>query len=114
MQNYPEILLVEDNDDDAEIVSSVFARNNINPAIKRTRTGEEALDYLQQKGKYLNTGGVKAPRLVLLDINLPKLNGIETLRRMRAHPATAHTPVFIFTSSSNDHNAFESYKLGIT
>lgn len=113
-EQQPEILLIEDNDDDAEIVSSIFEKNNMNHTICRMRNGEDALDYLFQKGKYSNDSKSKIPRIVLLDINLPKLNGIDVLRRMRAQPRTKNIPVFVFTSSTSDYNAFESFRLGVT
>jgi len=110
----PEILLVEDNDDDAEIIASIFLKNKINHSIRRIKTGEEAMDYLFQKGAFVDNDKNDIPRIVLLDINLPKLNGIDVLRRIRAQQRTEHMPVFIFTSSSSDYNAFESYRLGVT
>ncbi|MDB5013581.1 MAG: hypothetical protein JWQ25_1783, partial [Daejeonella sp.] len=113
-QQHPEILLVEDNDDDAEIITSIFEKNNINHTICRKKNGEDALDYLFQRGKYLNNREEPIPRIVLLDINLPKINGIDVLRRMRAQPRTKNIPVFVFTSSASNYNAFESYRLGVT
>ena len=110
----PEILLVEDNDDDAEIVLSILEKNKINATVYRVNSGEDALDYLFQKGKFENARNKKNPRIVLLDINLPRLNGIDVLKSMRAHPGMEHTPVFVFTSSTSDYDAFESYRLGVT
>jgi len=109
----PEILLVEDNDDDAEIVNSIFEKNHIDHIIRRARNGEDAIEYLMQSG---NAAGDKAnyPQVVLLDINLPKMSGIDVLRRIRSNPRTEHIPVFVFTSSTSDYNTFESYRLGVT
>src|SRR5688572_6735198 len=92
----PKILLIEDNDDDAEIVTSIFLKNNINNPVQRSKTGEDALDYLFQKGKYDDQSSTGLPGIILLDINLPKMNGIDVLRRLRAKPQTEHIPVFIF------------------
>lgn len=104
------ILLVEDNDDDAEIIHSIFKKNQINNVV-RVRNGEDAVDYLFDK-----KGDVKinSPRVVFLDINLPKMNGLDVLKKMRCHPKTSRLPVFVFTSSDSNYNVFESYKLGIT
>src|SRR6185436_896364 len=66
-----------------------------------------------QKGKFVDNKK-DIPRIVLLDINLPKLNGIDVLRRIRSQSRTEHIPVFVFTSSSSDYNAYESFRLGVT
>jgi len=113
IEQYPEILLVEDNDDDAEIIHSVFAKNDVAHTMHRVRNGEDALDYLLQTGDFKGREGT-APNVVLLDINLPKMNGIDVLRRMRSQPRTEHIPVFVFTSSTSNYSAFESYRLGVT
>src|SRR5690349_19272707 len=91
-----EILLVEDNDNDAEIAMSVLG-SKTNAAVHRVYNGQEALDYLSQKGRYADNDKNNIPKVVLLDINLPKLNGIEVLRRMRSQPHTERIPVFVFT-----------------
>lgn len=113
-QKLPRILLVEDNDDDAEIITSIFNKNKLFHTIDRMTNGEDALDYLFRKGKFISEKERNLPNIVLLDINLPKINGIDVLRRMRTNNSTAHIPVFVFTSSVSDYNAFESYRLGVT
>jgi len=109
-----EILLVEDNDDDAEMVSTILAENHITHTMCRVRNAEDALARLLPCRNYSEGYKYSVPRAILLDLNLPKLNGIELLRRLRSHQRTEHVPVFVFTSAGSDYNAFECYRLGIT
>ena len=112
-QQLPKILLVEDNDDDAGIITSIYKKNNVHHTIDRVTNGEDALDYLLRKGRFASEQGSNMPNILLLSINLPKLNGIDLLRRLRVYNTTVHIPVFVFTSSASDYNAFESYRLGV-
>ena len=109
-----EILLVEDSDDDAELVSSIIQKNNINSNVLRVKTGEEAIEFMFQRGKYASNENGNLPKVVLLDINLPKMNGLDVLQRMKSNEKTEHLPVFVFTSSGSDYTVFQSYKLGVT
>lgn len=106
------ILLVEDNDDDVELTRRAFAKNNLRSALAVVRDGQEALDYLFGAGPYLGRDVGLLPRLVLLDLNLPKLDGLEVLRRIRAAEATRRLPVVMLTSSREERDIAQSYDLG--
>jgi two-component system response regulator len=101
------ILLVEDNPDDVLFTLRAFAKNNIGNEVVVANDGEQALEYL------LPAGGVALqPALVLLDVNLPKVNGLEVLRRLRADERTRSLPVVVLTTSSEERDIVESYRLG--
>ena len=104
------ILLVEDNPDDEALTLRAFKKNNITNEILVAHDGAEALDYL------LGTGGsgrgIIEPQVVLLDLKLPKVDGLEVLRRIRAEERTRLLPVVILTSSKEDRDVIESYRLG--
>jgi two-component system response regulator len=105
------ILLVEDNPDDITLTTRAFKKNNIGNEMAVAHDGEEALRYLLPDAA---TGTVIAPLplIVLLDINLPKINGLDVLRRIRAHERTKHLPVVVLTTSSEERDIVESYDLG--
>jgi two-component system response regulator len=98
------ILLVEDNPDDAELIQLAFQRNNITERVVRVSDGVEALDYL--------FGQAPAPQLVLLDLHLPRLSGLEVLERIRGNPTTRLQPVVLFTSSTEQEDLLNGYRLG--
>jgi two-component system response regulator len=98
------ILLVEDDPDDEELTISSLRRHNIG-RIQTFHDGVQALHYLHHEN-------VELPRVVLLDLKLPKLDGLEVLRRIRAHPRTEFLPVVIMTSSKQDRDRVESYEDG--
>ena len=104
------ILLVEDNPDDEALTLRAFKKNNITNEILVARDGAEALDYL------LGSGGsgraIIEPQVVLLDLKLPKVDGLEVLRRLRAEERTRLLPIVILTSSKEDRVVIESYRLG--
>jgi two-component system, response regulator len=101
------ILLVEDNADDVALTSRALRKHNIRNELVVAADGEEALSYLSPSG---DAGPL--PVLTLLDINLPKVNGLEVLRSIRAHPRTQLLPVVILTTSSEERDIVESYQLG--
>jgi two-component system response regulator len=105
------ILLVEDNPDDVTLTVRAFRKNNISNEMAVACDGEEALRYLLPDAA---TGTVTAPLplMVLLDINLPKVNGLDVLRRIRSHDRTRHLPVVVLTTSSEERDIVESYDLG--
>lgn len=105
------ILLVEDNEDDIELVELAMQSGNIANQLDIVRDGEEALDYIFCKGKYENRSCDDLPALILLDLNLPKINGHEVLKAIRENEKTSLIPVTIFTSSSQEKDIIESYKL---
>ncbi len=106
------ILLVEDNPDDAELTLRSLRRNNILNEVVIARDGAEALDYLFAIGPYAGRDPPVRPDVVLLDLKLPRLNGLDVLRRLRADPRTQLIPVVILTSSSEDEDILASYRLG--
>ncbi len=104
------ILLVEDNPGDEALTRRAIAKTNIHNAITVARDGAEALDYLFGTGPH--DGRPVTPELVLLDLKLPKVDGLEVLRRIRAHPRTGLLPVVILTSSLEEKDVINGYGLG--
>ena len=103
------ILLVEDNDDDAELTVMAFQEAKITNPLTRARDGIEALDYLFARGKYAGRDVTDLPAITLLDLNLPKLNGLEVLKAIRAGEHTRHLPIIILTSSNEDRDRMGAY-----
>jgi two-component system response regulator len=106
------ILIVEDNPDDEEFTLRALRRAKVTNEIVVTRDGSEALDYLYGTGAYAGRDPAVTPSVVLLDLKLPKLSGIDVLRRMRGEEATRYTPVVVLTSSSEDEDMLRSYASG--
>jgi two-component system response regulator len=105
-----EILLVEDNPNDLELAMHAFQTNKFSNKVRVPRDGQEALDYLV--GCDTRAGGV-LPRVILLDLKLPKVDGLQVLREIRASPSLRHLPVVILTSSREESDIVESYDLGV-
>jgi|SRR5579859_6043603 len=106
------ILLVEDNPDDAKLTLRAFKRNNmLNPVIV-AKDGIEALDVVFARGAYAERAGRPLPTLVILDLKLPKLDGLGVLRALRADERTSLIPVVILTSSKEEQDLIHSYSLG--
>lgn len=106
------ILLVEDNQDDIELTIRAFKKNNILNNIDVVKDGEEALQYLFHSGKYSHLTIKDYPELVLLDLKLPKISGLEVLKKIRENEKTSLTPVVILTSSKEEQDLINGYKLG--
>ena len=106
------ILLVEDNPDDEALTLRALKKCNIANAVMVAHDGVEALDYLFGTGKYATRDVNEVPALVLLDLKLPKVDGIEVLRRLRTDPRTELLPIVILTSSKEEQDLVTSYKLG--
>ena len=106
------ILLVEDNPDDEALTIRALEKNNILNDVVVARDGVEALDYLFRTGEYAGRDTAILPEVILLDLKLPKLDGLEVLRRLRGDDRTAMLPVVILTSSKEESDLVESYRLG--
>jgi two-component system response regulator len=106
------ILLVEDNPDDEALTLRAFRMNNISNGVVVASDGAMALDYLFGTGEFDGRDVDDLPQVVLLDINLPKINGLEVLRRIRADERTATLPVVILTSSKEEQDLVEGYRCG--
>ena len=103
------ILLVEDSDDDAELAMTAFSRAKIVNTFIRVRDGVEALDYLFCRGPHASKNASDLPAVILLDLNLPKLGGLDVLKAVRANDRTKHLPIVILTSSNEDTDRLNAY-----
>ncbi len=108
-----EILLVEDNPNDEELTLYALRKNNITNHIQVVRDGAEALEYLFCTGHYANRQINDPPKVVLLDLKLPKVDGLEVLERIKADARTRIIPVVVLTSSQEERDIVESYQLGV-
>ena len=106
-----EILLVEDNAEDAEMTMRALRKRNLANHVHWVKDGEEALDYLFCSGQYVARERGRPPKLVLLDIKMPKVDGIEVLRRIKGSELRT-VPVVVMTSSNEERDVIESYRLG--
>ncbi|MDY0953889.1 MAG: response regulator [Stenotrophomonas rhizophila] len=112
MRDLRPILLVEDNPKDAELTMAALARCQLLNDVTHVRDGVEALEYLRCEGRY--TGAMHGgPVVVLLDLKLPKLNGLEVLKEIRTDAALSSTPVVMLTSSREEQDLIRSYELGV-
>lgn len=108
-----EILLVEDNPNDVELALHAFKKYKISNNIHVVRDGAEALDYIFCTGCYVARNFQDRPKVILLDLKLPKVDGLDVLRRIREDPYTHNIPVVVLTSSHEDRDIAECYKLGV-
>jgi len=107
------MLLVEDNPDDQNLILRALTKNKIANKVVVVNDGAEALDYLFCTGEYLNRDANDTPTAILLDLNLPKIGGLEVLQRIRADDRTKLLPVIIMTSSKEEADVYKGYKLGV-
>jgi CheY-like chemotaxis protein len=107
-----EILLVEDNPEDAEMTMRALRKRNLANHVHWVKDGEEALEYLFCTGQYAGREQTRPPKLVLLDIKMPKVDGIEVLRRIKDSPLKT-VPVVVMTSSNEERDVVASYRLGV-
>ena len=107
-----EILLVEDNPADIELTLRALKKNNIANRIEVVSDGEQALDFIFAKGKYSQRDIKRNPKLILLDLKLPKIGGLEILKEIKSNSHTKMIPVVMLTSSNEEKDIIESYKLG--
>lgn len=110
--NAKTILLVEDNDQDELLVLRSLRKINLANRVDVVRDGQQALDYLLAEGEFAARAGLGLPAVVLLDLNLPRLSGLEVLDRLRTDARTRLLPVVILTSSDEDRDRLRSYEIG--
>jgi two-component system, response regulator len=108
-----EILLVEDNANDVELTLRALAKHNLANKIHVVRDGEEAMDFLFCRGAFSSRTFDDKPKVVLLDLKLPKVDGLEVLRAVKSDPRTKAVPVVVMTSSRQQRDMVESYHLGV-
>jgi CheY-like chemotaxis protein len=108
-----EILLVEDNPDDVELAVHALRREQLVNDITVARDGEEALDFIFCRGPYAHRSFQSPPQLILLDLKLPKVEGLEVLRVVKSDPRSKAIPVVVMTSSSEERDLVDSYRLGV-
>lgn len=108
-----EILIVEDNPNDSEMALRAFRKNNLANHILVVRDGEEALDFVFARGNFSDRQKSKRPKVILLDLKLPKVDGLEVLKAIKSNPETKIIPVIVLTSSSEETDVLKSYQLGV-
>ncbi|HEY0060225.1 MAG TPA: response regulator [Flavisolibacter sp.] len=111
--NEVEILLVEDNMSDAELVIRALRKVNLANQLIHLKDGEEALDFLFATGPFAGRQKMNIPKVILLDIKMPKVDGLEALRQIKSNPQTRLIPVVIMTSSKEEQDMIRSYELGV-
>jgi CheY-like chemotaxis protein len=108
-----EILLVEDSDQDAELALRALEQNKISNKITRLKNGEEALEFLFGTGEFEGRSVHNQPSVILLDLKMPKVDGLEVLKKIRESEITQNLPVVMLTSSKEERDLIDSYKLGV-
>jgi CheY-like chemotaxis protein len=111
--NEVEILLVEDNPNDEELTLRALRKHNLANRVHVVRDGAEALEFIFATGAYTDRKVENGPKVILLDLKLPKVDGLEVLRRVKSDDRTKATPVVVLTSSREERDVVESYKLGV-
>jgi two-component system response regulator len=107
------IVLVEDNATDAELTIRALRRGKIGNNIQLLENGAEALDFFFCRGEYAHRSMTNQPKVILLDLKLPRISGLEVLRQLKSDPRTQMIPVVVLTSSAEDQDMIESYQLGV-
>jgi two-component system response regulator len=113
VENSIEILLVEDNPNDVELTLHALKNNKLTNRIQVVRDGVEALEYLFGTGEYSGRDPNHTPKVILLDLKLPKVDGLEVLKRIKSDERTRMIPVVVLTSSREERDIVESYRLGV-
>jgi len=111
--NKVEILLVEDNPNDAELAIRALKKYNLVDKLLWVKDGQEALDFIFAQGQYSGRSIEDAPKVILLDMHLPKIDGLEVLEKIKSNIRTESIPVVVLTSSSEEHRIVMSYNLGV-
>ena len=113
MEREIEILLIEDNANDAELTLRALRKNNLANKVFLVKDGAEALDFIFARGVYAHRNMADCPRVIFLDLKLPKIDGLEVLRQIKSNERTKVIPVVVLTSSQEERDVVESYKLGV-
>ncbi|HMH20791.1 MAG TPA: response regulator [Puia sp.] len=113
MLNQIEVLLVEDNIHDAEMTIRALKKVNLANKLIHVKDGEEALDFIFAEGKFAGREASSLPKVILLDIKMPKVDGIEVLRQLKSREASKTIPIVIMTSSKEEQDIISSYELGV-
>jgi CheY-like chemotaxis protein len=110
----PLILMAEDDPDDRLLSQEALAEANITPRLRFVEDGEELIDYLCNRGKYSSDGAAPKPALILLDLNMPRMDGREALRQIKSHPQLRCIPVVVLTTSQAEEDIVKTYELGVS
>ena len=113
MEIAAEIILVEDNPSDADLIKRALNKNNVANKILHLKDGQEVIDYLFGEGQWKGRTTANTPKVILLDLKMPKVSGIEVLKKIKSNQETMGIPVVILTSSKEDPDIKECYKLGV-
>ena len=108
-----DVLLVEDNPNDVEMTLYAFAQHHLSNRVHVARDGAEALDFVYGTGPYAGRRVEDAPKVILLDLKLPKVDGVEVLRRLKSDPRTRTIPIVVLTASREERDRMETYELGV-
>lgn len=108
-----DVLLVEDNPQDAELTQRALQKHNLANKLYTVEDGQEAIEFIFGRGTYSDRSVNRPPKIILLDIKLPKVDGLEVLRAIKGDDRTKHIPVIVLTSSREEKDIIESYKLGV-
>lgn len=112
MERPPEILLGEDDDEDAELALAALSLVSLEKSVRRVKDGEEVLEFVQGSGRHADRKGAAKPKVVLLDLKMPRLTGLEVLERLKTDPRTKGIPVVIMSSSFSRQDVERAYALG--
>lgn len=113
MEHKADILLVEDNPSDAEMAIRALRKNHVINTVLHLQNGEEALHYLFAEGEYKGRNIDDVPKVILLDLKMPKIDGLEVLRKIKSDPRTNFIPVVLLTSSKEERDILDGYKFGV-
>lgn len=113
MTHYAEILMIEDSPEDAELTIKAFKKNNLSNHIVHLEDGAEALDYIFAEGQFSHRNINHLPRVILLDLNMPKIGGLEVLKKVKSDERTKCVPVVVMTSSKEEQDIVKSYQYGV-